>query len=83
VFSFLFWVLVGFLCHNDTILFWFSLQGGCGDSKKVLFFSLAWVGHMDKTLEVNFCVDLICKVVSVKSPIIEHVLISEQFSIYF
>jgi hypothetical protein len=41
------------------------------------------IGHMDKTLEVNFCVDLICKVVSVKSPIIEHVLISKQFPIYF
>jgi hypothetical protein len=46
-------------------LFWFSLEGGCGGSKKVVFFSLAWVGHMDRTLEleINFCFGLVCKVV--------------------
>jgi hypothetical protein len=32
----------------------FSLQGGCGGSKIILFFSLACVGHMEKTLEINF-----------------------------
>jgi len=31
-------------------LFWFSWQGGYGGLKRVLFFSLAWVGHMDRTL---------------------------------
>jgi hypothetical protein len=33
----------------------FSLQSGCGGLKKVLFFSFAWVSHMEKTLEINFC----------------------------
>jgi hypothetical protein len=44
-------------------LFWFSLQGGCEGPKRVIFFSIVWVGHVDKTLDVNFCFDLVCKVV--------------------
>ncbi len=48
---------------HDLVLFWFSLQGGCEGSKVVLFFSIARVGHEDKTLDVNFCFDLVCKVV--------------------
>jgi hypothetical protein len=35
VFSFLFWVMGGFLCH-DTLLFWFNLQGGCEGPKIVI-----------------------------------------------
>jgi hypothetical protein len=38
---FLFWVIDDFLTH-----FFCSLQGGCGGSKRVSIFSLAWVGHM-------------------------------------
>jgi hypothetical protein len=44
-------------------LFWFSLQGDFEGPKKDIFFSIAWVGHVDKTLDVNFCFDLVCKVV--------------------
>jgi hypothetical protein len=39
VFSFLFWVMGGFLCH-DTLLFLSQVQGGCKDPKVVIFFSL-------------------------------------------
>jgi hypothetical protein len=39
------------------------LQGVCEGSKRVLFFSFAWVSHMEKTLEKNFCFGLVCKVV--------------------
>jgi hypothetical protein len=94
VFSFLFWLMGGFLCH-DTLLFWFCLQGRCGGPKIILFFplesvghmestlganifglvcnmvlkvqiyffcfSLAWVDHMDRTLEINFFWSLVCK----------------------
>ncbi len=41
--------------------FWFSLQGGCEGSKIILFFSLAWVDHMGKTLEINFFKSLVSK----------------------
>jgi len=57
-FLFLFWVMGGIACH-DTNLFCFSLQAGCEDP----FFSLTWVNQMDRTLEANFCFDLVCKVV--------------------
>ncbi len=39
VFSFLFWVMGGILCH-DTLLFSCNVQGGCKDPKVVIFFSL-------------------------------------------
>jgi len=48
---------------RGNLLFWFSLQGGCEGSKRVLLFSFAWVCHMEKTLEINFCFGLVCKVV--------------------
>jgi hypothetical protein len=40
---------------RDKLLFWFSLQGGCGGPKRVLFFSHSWVDQMDTTLKENFC----------------------------
>ncbi len=53
--------------HGENIkgklLFWFSLQRGYVAPKIVLFFSFAWVGHMDITIEINFCFGLICKMV--------------------
>jgi hypothetical protein len=38
--------------------FWFSLQGGHGGPKGVFL-----VHHVDRTLKVNFCFGLVCKVV--------------------
>jgi len=35
---------------RGNLLFWFSLQGGCEGSKRVLLFSFARVCHMEKTL---------------------------------
>ncbi len=61
--SVVFWVMCEFLCHC-TLLFWLSLQGHCEGPKRVLFFSLAWVDHMDSTQETNFCFNLVCKVVA-------------------
>jgi hypothetical protein len=52
VFFVLFWVMGGFLCH-DTLLFWFTLQGGCEGPKVVLFFSLTWVTHIETTFFFN------------------------------
>ncbi len=53
--------------HGENIkgklLFQFNLQGGCVGPKIVLFFSFAWVGHMDIIIEINFCFGLICKMV--------------------
>lgn len=53
--------------HGENIkgklLFWCSLQGGYVGPKIILFFSFAWVGHMDITIEINFCFGLICKMV--------------------
>ncbi len=43
---------------RGTLLFLFSLEGSCGGPKRVLFFSCPWVGHMDITLEINFCLGL-------------------------
>jgi hypothetical protein len=45
------------------VLFWFSLQGGLEGSKKSFILSFPWVGRMNKTLEINFCFGLVCKVV--------------------
>lgn len=42
-----------FLCHC-TLLFWLSLQGDCEGPKIVLFFSLTWMSHMERTLETIF-----------------------------
>jgi len=52
VFSFLFWLMGGFSCH-DALLFWFCLQGRCGGPKLILFFPLESVGHMERTLGAN------------------------------
>jgi len=49
--------------NRGKLLFWFCLQGGCGVSKRVVFFSRASIGHMDRNLEVNFWFDLVCKAV--------------------
>jgi hypothetical protein len=43
---------------RGKLLFWFSLQGGCGGPKRVFL-----VHHVDKALKVNFCFGLVCKVV--------------------
>jgi hypothetical protein len=43
---------------RGKLLFWFSLQGRCGGPKRVFF-----VHHVDRTLKVNFCFGLVCKVV--------------------
>jgi hypothetical protein len=45
------------------LLFWFSLEGDCGGPKKLHSFHLPLIGHMDRTPEVNFCFDLLCKAV--------------------
>jgi hypothetical protein len=37
------------------------LQGCCEGSKIIFFFSLAWVDHMDNTLEINLFWSLVCK----------------------
>jgi len=42
------------------------VQGGHGGSKRVLFFSHAWVNHMDRSLEIKFCFGFVCKVVVVE-----------------
>jgi hypothetical protein len=47
---------------RGKLFFWFSLQGGCGGSKRVSFFSL--VCHMNKnTRDINLCFGLVGKVV--------------------
>jgi hypothetical protein len=39
--------------HGDNtegkLLFWFGLQASGGGSKRVFFFSFAWVGHLERT----------------------------------
>jgi hypothetical protein len=35
------------------LLFWFSLQGVCEGPKIILLFSITWVSHIERTLEVN------------------------------
>jgi len=58
---FFFWKGGGY----DFFLFfiWFSLQGDCEAPKVVLFYSLTWVSHMERTLEAHFCLGLVWKVV--------------------
>jgi hypothetical protein len=40
VFSFLFWVMGVFLCHDKPLLFSCNVQGSCKDPKVVIFISL-------------------------------------------
>jgi hypothetical protein len=39
------------------------LQGGCEGPKVVLFFTLTWISHRERTLEANFCFGLVCNVI--------------------
>jgi hypothetical protein len=50
---------------RDKFLFWFRFTRSLWRfPKRVLFFSLAWVDHMYRTRETNFCFGLVCKVVA-------------------
>jgi hypothetical protein len=42
---------------RGKLLFWFNLQGGCGGPKELYCFSVVSIGHMDRTLKVNFWFD--------------------------
>jgi hypothetical protein len=48
VFSFLFWVMGVFLCHDKPLLFLCNVQGSCKDPKLVIFISLkqAWLSFL-------------------------------------
>ncbi len=43
--------------RRGKLLFWFNLQGGCGGLKELYCFSVVSIGHMDRTLKVNFWFD--------------------------
>jgi hypothetical protein len=34
---------------KGKLLFCYGLQASCGGSKRVFFFSFAWVGHLERT----------------------------------